>query len=210
MKQTMKIGITILVVAVLAMSGIALAQGDQSSGDEVAVADTAAFQGILERLAPLVEDGTISESQAEAVAEHLARGMRPHRPGHGLDALRAVVEFLGLEGDDLREAFEDGMTLAELAEANGSSGAELVGFLVGLVDERLSQAVADGKITEEQKAEALTKAEARFTELVDKEVHRPRPGDRPHDRPRDQRRDHRPLPRGSGADTPSDAAGASA
>ena len=112
MKQTLKIGITIVVVAALTMSGIALAQTD----DEVPVGEGASrgVAAIVQRLGPLVEAGTIDQDQAQAVAETLADGMafrRPQqrRPAHGL---RAAAEFLGMEVDDLAAQLRGGATLA--------------------------------------------------------------------------------------------------
>lgn len=167
MKQTLKIGITALVVATLAMSGIALAQTDEST-DEAA---QNAVTRIAEKLQSLVDDGTITADQADAVAEVLADGFRPrggrdHRgPNPG-----AVAEFLGMEVDDFREALQEYDTLADLAAANGSSGTELISFLVGRAEERLDQAVADGKIEQADADEKLAEATEKITEMVNSEI----------------------------------------
>ncbi len=176
MKHTLKIGITALVVAALAMSGIALAQTDEAN-DEVAVQDTVAYAKIIEKLQPLVDDGTLTDTQAEAVAEVLAESMRPgFRRGHRGRNFGVIAEFLGLEGEEFREALQEYDTLADLAAANGSSGTELIDFLVGHVEERLDQAVADGKIEQADADEKLAEAEEKITEMVNGET--PEPGRR--------------------------------
>jgi hypothetical protein len=179
MRQTLKIGITLVVVAALAMSGIALAQ--TADDDTVAVEDTRAYQAILEHLAPLVDDDTISQSQAEAVAAALAENMRgPGGRGRGLRALQATAEFLELTAEEMREALAEYETLADLAAANGSSGDELIAYLVSQVEEHLATAVEDGRITEDEAAERLADAEEHITEMVNSEI--PEPGTGPRGR----------------------------
>ena len=163
MKQTLKIGITIMVVAVLAMSGIALAQTDDEAptGDEV----SRGVAAIIEKLGPLVEAGTIDEGQALAVAETLADGMGPRRPQqrrpvHGLDA---AADFLGMEIDDLGAQLRDGATLAEIA---GDQTAALIDALVADAEEHLAQAVADGKLTQEEADTRLADVEEKIATFV--------------------------------------------
>ena len=186
MKQTLKIGITALVVATLAMSGIALAQPDDST-DEAA---QNAVTRIAEKLQSLVDDGTITADQADAVAEVLADGFHPRgRKGHRGPNPGAIAEFLGMEVDDFRQALQEYDTLADLAAANGSSGSELISFLVGQAEERLDQAVADGKIEQAEADEKLAEVTDKITEMVNSEI------------PEDagQRRDGRRGPGGQGA-----------
>jgi len=174
MKQTLKVGITFLVVAALAMSGIALAQTDEST-DEMAAQN--AVTRIAERLQDLVEDGTISADQAQAVAEHLADGVRPGGPrGHKGPGFGAIAEFLEMEAEDFREALQEYDTLADLAVANGSNGEELVEFLVGQAEERLAQGVEDGKIDQVDADEKLVDITEKITEMVNSDI--PEPGER--------------------------------
>lgn len=175
MRQTLKIGITLVVVAALTMSGIALAQTNEGE-DTAAVEETRAYQAILEHLAPLIEDDTITEAQAEAVATALAENLRgPGGRGHGLRALRATAEFLELTPEEMREALTEYDTLADLAAAHGSSGAELIAYLVTQVEEHLATAVEEGRITEDEAAEKLADAEERITEMVNSDI--PEPGE---------------------------------
>jgi len=168
MKQTLKIGITVLVVATLAMSGIALAQTDESTDQAAQDAVTR----IGEKLQSLVDDGTITADQAQAVAETLADGSGPKGPrGHRRGPnFGAVAEFLGMEGDEFREALEEYETLADLAAANGSSASELIDFLVGQAEERLDEAVADDKIDQADADEKLAEVTEKITEMVNSEI----------------------------------------
>ena len=96
MKQTLKIGVTVLLVMALTMSGIALAQ--TGGGDDEAAAGDGPVAKILEALGPLVADGTITQAQAEAVAETLAEALPERRPHRGARLLiGAAAEFLGME-----------------------------------------------------------------------------------------------------------------
>lgn len=177
MKQTLKIGITLVVVAALAMSGIALAAQTATTDEAPAVEDTKAYAMIQEKLAPLVEAGTITQAQADEVAATLAEGMRGPRGHKGFHALKQVAEFLGLDREAMQEALSEYDTLADIAEANGSSADELIAYLVAQVEEHLADAVENGRLTQDEADEKLAEAEERITELVNSDI--PEPGDRP-------------------------------
>jgi len=140
-------------------------------------------------LESLVEDGTITAAQADAVAEHLASTF-PGRHGHfigrgpGLASFEAAAEIIGIENSELRQALADGATVAEVAEDNGVDVETLIDGLVAALDEKLDELVADGRITEEQAAEIRNNAPERIENFVNSEVRIPRgfwltPGDEP-------------------------------
>ena len=176
MRQTLKIGFVTLAVAALATSGIALAQTDDTAVESVVTAEgdttpeVRASERVLELLGPLVEDGTITEAQAEAVAEALADGFGHRRGGRHGFGLEAAAEFLGISVDDVRTALEAGSTLADVAADNGSSAAALVDELVADAEERLDEAVADGRLDEAEKAERLDGITERITAMVNGEL----------------------------------------
>ncbi|MCB2224138.1 MAG: hypothetical protein KQH83_08185 [Actinobacteria bacterium] len=188
MKQTLKIGFTVLVVAALTMSGIALAQSDETATDDAPAAEdvSRAVDGILERLAPLVEDGTITQDQAQAVADQLADGFGKHRPGprRGIAGLDTAAEVLGMDVEELASQLRDGSTLAEIA---GGQADEVIAAMVAQAEERLAQAVEDGKLTQDEADEKLAEAEERITTFVNEgPPERPEgegPGGRPGHRP---------------------------
>jgi len=161
MKQTLKIGFTVLVVAALTMSGIALAQTDETPTDDEV---SRGVNAIVEKLAPLVENGTITQTQAEAVAGQLADGMGHRGPSRrGPQGLDAAAEFLGLDAEELGAQLKDGATLAEIA---GDQTDGLIAALVADAEEHLAQAVADGKLSQEEADEKLAEAEERITTFV--------------------------------------------
>ncbi len=190
MKQSLRAGLIVLVVAGLITGGVALAIDDGGTAVFTAAADEegTAGAGLREHLQPLVDEGTISSDQADAVAEHLEGMRRGHHrnQGHraGFRAFGAAADFLGLTADELRDALADGSTLAEVAADNNSSGEALVEHLTGLATERLDEALASGRITEEQKAAALERMTEKLTDAVNNGLPE-RPGDRrggPHHR----------------------------
>lgn len=180
MKNTLKIGVTIVAVVALTMSGVALAQTDDSTTDDSV--DSTAVARIVERLQDLVTDGTITESQAQAVAETLADGFHPgpHRGHHGMRGLGDVADFLGMEPEDFRAALQEYDTLADLAAANGSSGQELIEYLVSQAEDRIAEAVENGRIDQADADEKLADLEERITEMVNADIPefqgRPGPG----------------------------------
>ncbi|MFH2073366.1 MAG: hypothetical protein ABIJ75_11000 [Actinomycetota bacterium] len=171
MKQTLKIGFTVLVVAALTMSGFALAQSDETPTDQSDTTQTATGDEIargvaviVERLAPLVEDGTITQGQAEVVAEQLADGFGPRgRVERVRQGLGAAAEFLGIDVEDLVDQLRDGATLAEIA---GDQADELIAALVAEAEDQLAQAVDDGRITQAQADERLAEIEDHLTAFV--------------------------------------------
>ncbi|MFQ5948805.1 MAG: hypothetical protein ACE5KX_08095 [Acidimicrobiia bacterium] len=172
MRQSLKIGVIVLVVAALAAGGLALAQTGEEpeyASEPIPVEETRIYQHLLERLAPLVEDGTITQGQAEAVAAQLApEGRRPRpRVRRGRAILGKAAEFLGLSREELVARLAEGATLAEIAEENGLSAAELVDGLVTAVGEKVKAAVEEGRITQEQVDEILARAEERLAQLVE-------------------------------------------
>jgi hypothetical protein len=185
LKQTLKVGAMLLVVAALTTTGIALAQSGSDTSvfsttadsaaatDETAVADDTPLRArILEWLAPLVDDDTITDEQAQAVADTLAEHLPRlrHEVGRGLVAVQEAADFLGLTGRELLEALRDGATLAEVAQINGVEPDALIEHLVGVAAERLDQAVADGRLSEDEAAARLTEATEQITALVNGEL----------------------------------------
>ena len=145
---------------------------------------TSMIERITEALAGLVDDGTITEEQASAVAEELAssmpmpgggpRGGSPHRGGpHGMLmegarlGLETAAETLGMEREALLSELRDGSSLADLAEQRGVAVDDLVATLVAAAEEHLDAAVADGRITQERADEIAATLSKRVAERVD-------------------------------------------
>lgn len=114
--------------------------------------------------APAAEDSATSEG-----------GRHGHRHGGRSHEGRSevVTELLGLTQEELKAAFQEGKTLAEIAAEQGVSESDLVDALVAAATDRIDEAVADGKLTEDEAAEKIAGLEEKVTERVNTE-----PGER--------------------------------
>lgn len=178
-----------------AMSTVSLARqtiGDDAVGSEAIdesavteridrVADHAAEHEthLRDALAPLVQDGTLTETQVDAIVAALAdaapmpgrrgHGGFEHRDAHGLAfgaSFDAVAELLGITLDDLQSALDDGQSLADLAEANGSTAEAVVEVLIADLAAHLDEEVANGEHTQAEADERLAAATERITAMV--------------------------------------------
>jgi len=126
----------------------------------------------------LVDDGTITADQADAVVAELIanapdRGeRRENREGRRearqdrRQAPEAVQELLGLSPEELREQLRDGATLGDIATAQGIDPQDVVDAIVAEMAERVDAAVADGKLDADAAAERLAEAEQRVSDRV--------------------------------------------
>jgi hypothetical protein len=129
---------------------------------------------VRDALQGLVEDGTINEEQATAVAEALeaARpegpmgGHRRFGPGPGLGA---AAEALGIEASELRSALQDGQTIAQVAESRDVPLQSVIDAIVADMNSHLDEAVSNGRLTQEQADEIKANATERATALVNGE-----------------------------------------
>ena len=167
-------------VAALALAGAALLPAGaetEPQDDGTAMQEQRMHGGredhLREALADLVEDGTLTQDAADAVVEALAEQGGPHGDGRGGEGHRggmpldAAAETLGLTAEELREALADGSTLAEVAEEQGVKPTELVDALVTAETERLDEAVADGRLAQEEADDRAEMLEERLTEQVE-------------------------------------------
>jgi hypothetical protein len=84
--------------------------------------------------------------------------------------LEAAATYLGLSEEELVEALRDGKTLAELAEDEGKTVAGLVDAIVAAAEERIDEAVEDGRLDVEDAVELKAELEESITELVEGEL----------------------------------------
>lgn len=131
---------------------------------------------LRESLQELVDAGTITADQADAVAEHLAAQL-PERDGHhghrghrgpGMDG-EVVAGLLGIDAEELRDALRDGQSIADLADANGVDVQTVIDALVDEAQGHLDLAVEDGRLTEAEAAEKAATIEERITAHVNGE-----------------------------------------
>jgi polyhydroxyalkanoate synthesis regulator phasin len=159
---------------VLGLSGLAVAVPALAATDDAGAGS--AVERITDALSGLVDDGSITQDQADEVATTLSdAGIG--RGGHhgGGPGLEAAATALGMTEDELRTALEpEGTTLAQVAEAEGVPVDDLVAALVEAEQERVAQAVEDGRLTQEEADERLAGLEERVTERVNSDA--PAPG----------------------------------
>lgn len=169
-------------------SGTDSSSSDSSSSDDSSTStDSAAddrkagfVSRILDALEGLVSDGTITQDQAQKVADTLAEqapagdgrgghGMGGHGIGGrigGADLLATAAETLGVTEDELHTAVEGGSTLADVAADEGVDVQTLVDALVAAQTAAIDQAVTDGNLTSDQAATIKADLETRITEMV--------------------------------------------
>ncbi len=168
---------------------------DVAEEQGVAVSDlTAAITEATEaRLDEAVAEGKIDEERADNMSAQLServdqmmtatvddlgkRHKSAHRAAHrGADRgehTEELAEFFGLSVDELQESRTEGQTLAELAEAQGIAEDDLVAFILNGLQERVDEAVAEGRVDADEAAERMADAESRIAEKVNAE-----PGDK--------------------------------
>ena len=143
-----------------------------------------------EALAPLVEAGTITQAQADAVIAALAeagppagghgghggRGEMGGRGGRGLDS---AAEALGVSADELRTALQGGQTIAQVAESKGVDVQTVIDAMLADLKAHLDEEVAAGEHTQEEADQKLADATERITDSVNNGF--PERGERPAD-----------------------------
>jgi hypothetical protein len=95
--------------------------------------------------------------------------------GHARNAVRraaiktaaeAAAATIGVEVSDLKAAVQGGQTVGAFAESKGVSAQSVVDAVAQALNDRIDQAVADGKVS----AERAAKAKERVPELADRLV----------------------------------------
>jgi hypothetical protein len=170
----------VAILGVVAVGAVAFAQDDGSGGPfdfggrfREAIADIlgitvekydAAVQQAREQVVgEALEEGWLTEDQAERMQERMdpgfgMRGMGkgfivPRRGfmGCGGDSLIGMIaEELDMSMQDLFAELQDGKSLAEVASENGVDVQAIADAYLAQLEENLTQAVADGKITQNQ------------------------------------------------------------
>jgi hypothetical protein len=130
---------------------------------------TSGVTSLRNALAGLVNDGTLTQAQADKVASTLEgslpqSGLGGHGRGqHDLDTAASVI---GVTTDELHTALESGKTLAQVAQSKGISRATLVDRLVAAETARIAAAVKAGRLTQAQADARTAVLRARITERV--------------------------------------------
>lgn len=191
------IGVGGLGVAALNPLGVAGAQEDPPAGaqeDPPAGApapgapgtpgEGAHRDGPLQRaLDALVADGTLTQEQADAVAEktraEAEAGWAEHREraeARRAELLEAVAGALGSTPDEVKASLQDGQSFAEQAEAAGVDRQAVVDAITGVFTARIDEGVAAGRLTDAQADEAKERLPEMVDRIVDADGSRRGPG----------------------------------
>ena len=154
----------------LAVAVPAVAQTEDTDGTSTSVVDR-----IKDALSGLVDDGSVSQEQADEVATTLGdSGFGGHWGHGGWHGLEAAAEALGMTEDELRTALQaEGATLAKVAEEKGVAVDTLVDALVTAQREGIAKAVESG-MPQDVADKRLADVEQRVTEWVNS-THEDRP-----------------------------------
>ena len=133
-------------------------------------------QALKNRVDDAVEQGRLTEEQGNRMKERIDAGEVPffglgpgfhkHHDGPFHAKLEAAAEYLGMTEAQLREALENGKTLAQVAKDRGKSVDGLVDALVARAEQKLGNAVEEGRLTEAEKREMLEGLRDRLTDVV--------------------------------------------
>ena len=160
----------------LTLTGLAVAVPALAETDETGSTSSSVVDRIKDALSGLVQDGSISQEQADEVATTLSEadlGWHGHHGGwFGLDT---AAETLGMTEDELRTALQaDGASLAKVAEDRGVAVDEVVDALVKDAQDGIAKAVQEG-MPQNVADERLADLEQQVTEWVNS-THEDMPG----------------------------------
>lgn len=165
--------------------GRSIAEVAEANGVQPSVVVDAIIAAGRERLDQAVQDGLLTQEQADERAadleEHATdlvdgdlrlpfRGRplfgHPGLWGFADGPIAAAANAIGIDAVDLVAELRDGRTIAEVAEANDVEVSAVVDAVVGSLRERLDAAVENGWITQEQADERVADLEEQATALV--------------------------------------------
>ena len=164
------------------VGGVLLGSPNASSAQEdsttTTVPDTAVVpqtpDWIQQALGGLVADGTITQAQADAVAEALASAKpfdRGPREGHFFGGdLSVVADAIGIDETALMTALQSGQSLAEIAVANGKTAQVVIDALVAEAKTHLDGEVTEGDLTQDEADARLADATTAITAMVNGEA----------------------------------------
>ena len=160
--------------ATLLAPGIAGAQDDTTPVEETEMTRPEFGERITEALQPLIDDGTLTDSQVDAVVGALEEARPEHggpgQHGPGQRGPGVLADVLGLDGSEIRDALKGGSTIADLAAEQGVSVDDVVDALVAQAEERVAAALESGRIDQEKADEILANAEQHAEDIVNGEA----------------------------------------
>jgi uncharacterized protein (DUF433 family) len=133
-----------------------------------------------ELLAEKVEDGTITQEQADEMLENMQsrlsehvestdqRGPRGRGMGHRAagGVVREMSDLTGLSAQEILERRQSGESFEAIAESKGVSADELISAALKTAGEHIARAVEERGLPQEQADEMLKNLEAHLTEII--------------------------------------------
>ena len=158
----------------LTTPGVSGAQTDSTTPSTTAPSTTDARPDreakLRESLQPLLDNGTLNQSQLDAVVGALkdAAPLGGHRGGgfRGGADLSVAATTIGISADDLRTALESGQSIADVAASKGVDVQSVIDAMVAAMNDRLAEAVSSGKLTQEKADELKADAATRIADVV--------------------------------------------
>lgn len=128
-----------------------------------------------------LSEGWLTEDQAEMLQWRMdqAPGLRMPGPGkgHGMlgrgmgiggdNLLSVAADELGMSVTELLAELQDGQSIADVAAAQGADSQAIVDSYLAALQEDMDEAVAEGRITQNQADHMLQQAEERATNQVE-------------------------------------------
>jgi hypothetical protein len=150
--------------------------GSSGNTDNGAPGKPSRDQRLQQALAPLVANGTITQSQADAVIKALD-DLAPKGGGHGgrmfgfgLGGLRmgfdTAAKTIGIPTNELMQDLANGQSVADVAKAHNVDPQKVIDALVADAKAKLDKAVAANKITQDQANQILLKEAKVIGDLV--------------------------------------------
>ncbi len=145
------------------------AQADRQTSQE---RQTERLERATARIAERVASGDMTQAEADALLERIADGTAERHSHRGAakqgraDRLQALSDVLGIDAEAITEARKAGMSLADVAEANGVTVDELIDALVAEATERIETKAAEAGLDQAEVDERLDGLVERITERV--------------------------------------------
>lgn len=121
--------------------------------------EAARLDVMRERLDQAVQEGRITREQADRMLERLQEAPQRHEARKATN--EAIAGFLGLSAEELHEKRHEGMTLAQIAEEQGKTRAELVTAIKKAITDSAAAAGVDPPEADalNERAEAIADGE---------------------------------------------------
>ena len=187
-------------VAVLVGAGVVMAQTPtpgsgggntfldrvaQKLGIESSKLQDAVTSAANDQINQQVQNGDLTQQQADKLKQGIANGQGPWFNGPGLgrgpgakgafgfgfglgqDEAK-LADFLGISADQLKTELQaQGATLATVASSHGKTRDQLKTFISDTAKSQLDQAVSNGKMTQQQEDSALSTLQSHVDALID-------------------------------------------